>query len=502
MTPEQEKAAALMATPSGYAESRLGFALQPKQARVLDDLFSKRKQRVAFLCGNEVGKTSRVAVAAILYALEMRRARVQMTSGSDRQLSQQLVPNLKRLSHLFTSQGWEFLDRAIKVDGINQFIAYAARDEGTFQGFHEESEGGERIGQLIIVDEAAAVRDEIIGAAEDRCNPTWLLIMGSPLDPSGKFYSMTRELSQYYACHRLSKLDCTTDKSWPGGKGWLDPEDIARTIAKNCGIPPELALKIVKTGEHGGVIKDQLTLSSVFAEFSSHVENSLLTLGEYQKCQENPPTFEPIGDRHIFCDFAGGRAKNVCAVRVGNRVFVAKKWVEPNEMAAVGEFVLLFKQLQNEYGFRGEEISGDGDGLGGPMVRRIQELGWPINDFHGGSAPRFSDRYADSWTEAWCEGAGRIKQCNLILPPDQEFRGQALGRKTKLISSGKLKLETKEEMRKRGLQSPDEADAIFGCMMPAPLAKSVQFVGQKRNPFQEQLEEFHQQREGVATFFQ
>ena len=116
-----------------------------------------------------------------------------------------------------------------------------------------------------------------------------------------------------------------------------------------------------------------------------------MTLTEYQKAEDNPPNFDPSQDKHIFCDFAGGRAKNVCAVRVGNRVWIEKKWVEPNEMTAVGEFIHLFKRLQTEHGFVGEEISGDGDGLGGPMVRRIQEMGWAINDFHGGSAARFNN---------------------------------------------------------------------------------------------------------------
>jgi hypothetical protein len=180
---------------------------------------------------------------------------------------------------------------------------------------------------------------------------------------------------------------------------------------------------------------------------------------------------------------------------------VEKKWVEPNEMTAVGEFVQILKKWEREYGVKPEEVSGDGDGLGGPMVWRIQELGFPINDYHGGSRPRFEDRYQDSWTEAWSVGAGRIKQCAIILPKDQEFRGQVLGRKTKLMSSGKMKLETKEEMRKRGLQSPDEADAVLGCMMPAPLAKSVQFGENRRQNWREAFDEQQAAGSGV-TFFQ
>jgi phage terminase large subunit len=465
---DREAVARALGTPSGYAHVRLGFKLHPRQAAVLDDLFAKPKQRLAFFCGNEVGKTSRVGVAAILYALEIKRARVQVTSASDRQLKEQLVPNLKRQAHRFGK--WDFLDRSIKIGGINQALFYTGRDEGTFQGFHEESEtGGERIPQLIIVDESAAVRDEILGAAEDRCNPTWLLFMGSPLDPSGKFYRMSTELAGFYAVHRLSKLDCILPKG-----GWHDPEDIARTIAKNNGIEIGRAREIVLTGQHGGEIKDPLTLSSIFGEFATYVEYALLTLTEFEKAMENPPRFAP-GDRHAFCDFAGGRAKNVFACRNGNRAWIEKKWVEPNEMTAVGEFVRLFRKANQEWGLQAEEIEGDGDGLGGPMVRRIQELGWPINDFHGGAAARFNPRYHDAWTESWAEAAGRLKACDVIVTRDGDFQSQILGRKIKPHSSGKMKLESKEEMRRRGLASPDEADAL--CVALSGCPKSFNIAG-------------------------
>ncbi len=482
MATDAELVARALAKPSSYARVRLGMALHPKQAAVLDDLFHKAKSRLAFFCSNEVGKTSRVATAAVLFALEIKRARVQVTSASDRQLKEQLVPNLKRQEHLFPR--WEFLDRSIKIDGINDALFYTGRDQGTFQGFHEETEDGQSKPQLIIVDESAAVRDDILGAAEDRCNPTWLLFMGSPLDPSGLFYQMSRERSGFYSCHRLNKLECTKQKG-----GWHDAEDIARTIAKNNGLDLESSLQIVRSGKHNGLVKDPLTLSSVFGEFSTFVEYALLTLSEYQKCADNPPPVQS-GSRHAFCDFAGGRAKNVLAVRNGNKVWIEHKWIEPNEMAAVGEFIRLFKKLQREIGLRPEEVDGDGDGLGGPMVRRIQELGVNINDFHGGAAPRFIDTYADAWSEAWGETAGKIKGSEIILPRDGEFQSQILGRKIKPISNGRMKLETKEDMRRRGLPSPDEADALCCACMPPMMLQS--FSARSERDWVQQLEDYNQ----------
>jgi len=478
-----------LARPSGYAAVRLGMSLHPKQAQVLDALFRRDKTRVLFICGNEVGKTSRVAVAAILYALEVRNARVQVTSGSFRQLREQLMPSLSARGSLYPD--YHFMTSAIQHAGVNRALLYSARDEGTFQGFHSD----DGVPQLIICDEAAAVSDAILRAAEDRCNPTWLLVMGSPLDPTGHFYRMGRELSQFYDLFTLSKVDCTKDKG-----GWIEPMDVARLIAKNCGLSIEEAMEIVLSGDHRGAVRDRLTLSTVFAEFSSFVDDSLLTLAEWHKCVENPPAFVE-GERHAFCDFAAGRARNVLAVRNGNRAWIEKKWTEPNEMAAVGDFLLSFRRLKKEIGLKPEEIDGDGDGLGGPMVARLQELGWPINDFHGGSKPRFfPERYQDAWTEAWSEGAGRIKACDIILPRDAEFQSQALARKVKPVSTGRMKLETKEDMRRRNLASPDEADALFCAIMPPMQLRSYATSGQAgAQGFAEQLAEYNAEHANEDT---
>ena len=484
-----------LARPSGYAEVRLGMALHPKQAAVLDDLFSREKSRVGWFCGNEVGKTSRVATAAILYAVEILGARVQYTSASDRQIKEQLGPNLRRMAHLFPR--WEFLDRSIKVaEGINQALFYTARDQGTFQGFHEEGQG-ERVRQLIIVDEAAAVRDEILGAAEDRCNPTWLLVMGSPLDPKGKFYQMSRDLAAFYSLHTLAKTECTSERTWPGGRGWHDVQDMARTVAKNCGLDLAEALRIVRSGDDGDVIQDPLTLSSIFGRFALFVQYALMTLTEWQKCIDNPPARSGEGDRHCFLDFAAGRAKNVIAVRDGNRVWIDHAWRERNTMAAVGEFVTRLKKLEREIGLKPAEVDGDGDGLGGPMVARIQELGLPIGDYHGGQPARFNpERYANGWSEAWGEGAARMKGCDIIVPNNPDFQGQVLGRQLKRRSDGRFILESKEEMAARGVASPDEADAILQAMMPSMALRSYSTSGRGEQSFQAQLRDYNDEMAG------
>src|SRR5271169_1579167 len=100
------QAVARLALPDTYATDRLGVKLHPKQAAVLRNLFAKRGSHVSLRCANEVGKTSHVGAAAILYALEILNCQAISTAGVWMQVAEQLIPALKRFSHLFPD--WRF----------------------------------------------------------------------------------------------------------------------------------------------------------------------------------------------------------------------------------------------------------------------------------------------------------------------------------------------------------------------------------------------------------
>jgi phage terminase large subunit len=433
-----QKAIAQLATPSGYAEVRLGMKLHPTQKAVLDALFLDYQSRVVFRCSNEIGKTSRVGTAAVLFAIDMCDAMVVSTAGVFRQITEQLVPNLKRYQSLFPA--WRFLDDGIKVNGIDKYVGFSTKEDGRFQGYHAEDHMNSPL--LIIVDEAAQVPDAIINSAEERCNPTWLLVMGSPLDPSGMFYKMETELAKHYKHFKLTQPECTVEKGW-----WIPQAMIDRKIAKYGADHP-------------------LIRSNVFGEFPDSVEGALVSLRAFEECIESPPLWK--GDEiHVGCDFAAGGDENVLAVRKGNKVWIEKAWQNRNTMAAVGEFISIFSRLQREIGLTPEMIDGDADGLGLPMVHALAEAGWPIGEWHGGAAPRFDENYTNAVSEAWNGLANQIERKEIILPNDEELKGQLLGRKTKRNSRGKLGLEPKDEMRKRGLDSPDRADAVaMACSPP------------------------------------
>lgn len=426
--------------------------LHPKQAAVLRDLFQP-KSRLCVRCANEIGKTSVLATVAILYAIEIRNAMVVSTAGVFRQVTDQLVPCLKKFAHLFDPKTWDFQDSGIKrFDNksklwIDAYVGFSASNEHGFQGFHATVDRP----LLIIIDESQGVAPDIFRAAEDRCNPTWFMALGSPGDPAGTFYEMETSQAKHYSHHKITRLECLKEDGW-----WLERSAIDRLIAKH--------------GETNPFIQ-----STVFGEFSQIVQDAMISLAEYDRCLNNPPQFQR-GDVHGFCDFAAGRDKNCFSLRTGNRVEIKRKWVERDTMAAIGQFIGMFVEARKVIGIKAQEISGDADGLGLPMVQRMRECDWPINEFHGGAKERFGNGYRNQIAEAWGEGIKKIKNCAVILPEDMDLKAQILGRKGKPNSSGELEIEKKEDYKKRAGESPDEADAFFGSLMPSPQCGSVNLI--------------------------
>jgi hypothetical protein len=240
---DRELVARSCATPWNYAKAKLGMNLTPKQAAVLKDWFVPGS-RVACRCGNEVGKTSRLAVASILHHAEQLKGMVVSTAGVARQVKTQLIPNLQTvrtpLPGLEVSGGFASSTPRAEL----RYLGFTAANEGTFQGFHNLD------GPLgIILDESAIIKDKLIIAAEERCNPTRFLMMGSPLDPTGQFYKNCTSQAKYYKQHKITQFDCP----------WISKEVIERRIEK---YGPE----------------HPIVLSSIYADFCLKVEGALLSL--------------------------------------------------------------------------------------------------------------------------------------------------------------------------------------------------------------------------------
>jgi len=109
------------------------------------------------------------------------------------------------------------------------------------------------------------------------------------------------------------------------------------------------------------------------------------------------------------------------------------------------------------------EVRVDDTGIGGAVTDMLNEQSVeldidviPVN-FGAAGDEDHADRAALMW--------GRLKEFmgEMSLPDDEQLLAQLSTRKYKIQPDGRIKLERKEDMKKRGLPSPDRADALALC---------------------------------------
>ena len=99
------------------------------------------------------------------------------------------------------------------------------------------------------------------------------------------------------------------------------------------------------------------------------------------------------------------------------------------------------------------------------MVDQLHEMGWPINRFHGGKPSTLPDEYANLIGEVWHVGVREIERGRISVGQlDQVTFQQISSRKSEWTSNGKLRVEQKDKMARFGINSPDRADALLGCI--------------------------------------
>lgn len=439
----------ILSTPAGFAAGILGLSLYHWQREELNALESQGI-KLSTVCCNEAGKTSYLAAPAILWVMALfPGSTVVVTSGSWRQVKEQLFPNLRRFSPIF--RDWEFRDTTIHAANGSRCVGFATDDAGLFEGFHVGTGGHAESPLLIIADEAKSIPEPIFEAI-DRCRPTWLWLMSSPGAAAGTFYRSQTVNRSKFRCRTVTIAEC-----------------------------PHILQSHVDDIIHRYGADHPFTRSTLYAEFAGEEgSGNVCSLAKVNACIAEPPA-HTHGEVSAWIDFAAGGDENVLAVRRGNKITLERCWRESDTMSAVGEFIALFRKL----GLKPVQITGDEGGLGKPMLDRLEELGWPVNRFNSNEPAQEKKAYFNRSAEIWDQGIRKIERRHIILPDDPVLVEQLTSRRWKRFSDGRLQLESKEEMRKRGLKSPDRADVVLGCMQELRNCLPQSYLESQRDPFAE-----------------
>ena len=183
----------------------------------------------------------------------------------------------------------------------------------------------------------------------------------------------------------------------------------------------------------------------------SWVENSL----------NREQRLSPISEKVIIsCDPARfGDDETVIYVLRGNRIIAQTIYGKKDTMITAGHCVALAQK----YG--AELIAVDGDGVGGGVVDRIRELKYPVLEINGQKNPdneKDHARYTNTRSQMWWEGGLKFAEEEVTVPDDKLLQRQLCNCKYEMSSSGKVKAERKDEIKKRSSgKSPDRADAFL-----------------------------------------
>lgn len=326
-------------------------------------------------------------------------------------------------------------------------VARTATKPENMQGFHEDN-------MLFIIDEASGVAEPImeaiLGTLSGENNK--ILMCGNPTRTSGTFYDAFHADRALYKNRTVSSADSQ------------------RTNKQN------IDALIRKYGRESNVV-----LVRVFGEFPRQEDDVFIMLSVIEQCGSREYELpEDKGMPYVIfgVDVARfGDDETVIYRNYKGKLKLVATRRGQNLMATVGDIVALYKKVIKEF----PEYTGrvyvniDDTGLGGGVTDRLIEVKReqklhrlaviPINaaekiDTDTKEGKEAAEYFNNLTTHMWAVLRDLLENKQIEIEDDADTFAQLSIRKYFMASNGKLELESKKEMKKRGVSSPDRADAV------------------------------------------
>lgn len=148
----------------------------------------------------------------------------------------------------------------------------------------------------------------------------------------------------------------------------------------------------------------------------------------------------------------GGTDSTVIAVRQGRDLITIKRFHGDDTMTVVGHVIDAIEE------YKPVLTVIDEGGLGYGILDRLTEQRYKVRGVNFGWKAKNQIMWGNKRAELWGETREWLKSAS--IKTDRMLKNDLTGPKIKPDSSGKIFLESKKDMKSRGLASPDAADAI------------------------------------------
>jgi hypothetical protein len=324
----------------------------------------------------------------------------------------------------------------------------ADTDPAAFQGIHARY-------VLVILDEAAGVARELWDAASSLISneESRILAIGNPDDPGSYFASVCKPGSGWY----VVGIDAFQSPNFTG-------EDVPDDLRKLLVSP----VWVEERAEEWGT-DSPLYIAKVRGQFPDSTTDSVVPLSWVRACQRDPlsPELQAAWSRatpvELGVDVGAGGDHTVIYARLGARAQLVWRGQTPDSMEVAGRVIEAIRATG------ATKVKVDVVGIGWGVEGRLQELRRqgihraeivPVNVGATASDPSRFPRLRDQvWWDVGRE-LSRTQGWDLRAVDDATI-GQLIAPKYAPDSSGRVKVEPKDETKARLGRSPDDADALL-----------------------------------------
>lgn len=437
--------------PVAFLEDMLDMSCDDWQALVADDI--SKNPKVAVKSGQGVGKTALEAGLIIWFLVCRPYAKVIATAPTMQQLYDVLWAEIAKW--LNSSKVKELLKwtktKVYMIGDSERWFATAktATRPENMQGFHEDH-------MMIVVDEASGVADPIMEAILGTLtgSDNKLLLMGNPNRIEGVFFDAFNKDRDKFKTHTVSSRDSK------------------RTSRDN------IEMLESKYGRDSDVCRVRIDGNFPKGALDSFIGLETVELACSEDSHIKQADIDSAKSLHVGVDVARfGDDKTVITPRISTKVYEFRKYAKKSTMETAGNVIVCCKDYMKRFPhLQNCIIKVDDSGVGGGVTDRLNEvireekLPYRVIPVNNGESAT-DDYYYNLGCQLW----GHIKELleenfsnkiqgkddvQIELPDDGEMIKQLSARKYHITSKGKIQLESKDEMKKRGIGSPDTADSL------------------------------------------
>lgn len=429
-----------------YIDHPVEFAIdilkvQPtlEQQAVMNDV--AKFPMVSVKSGHGVGKSALESWIIWWYISTRPYPKILCTAPTKHQLHDILwaeVSKWKRNSKSL-DKDFEWTSEKIYLKGSQEewfAIARTSNKPDALQGTHAEH-------VLIIIDEASGVPDIVFEPVLGSMSTidAKLLMCGNPTQLAGFFYESHTTKRELYKTHTIDGSKCErVDKNY------------VQTI-------------IDMFGKDSDVYRVR-----VAGEFPKANPDSFIGLDMIRTEKKVIDIVESI-DLGVDVARYGDDESVVATTYNKSQVERLNVFKHNDTMRLTGQIVNIIKMLNLKYPSIIVRVKIDCDGLGVGVYDRLKEViveknlkAKAVECHFGGKGGKVSYdepiEYYNSTGIMWGTLRSKLKNNEITIPNNEELIKQITNRKYFINSDGTIKLERKEDMKKRNVHSPDRADAV------------------------------------------